>query len=106
MEPDFSVRFERVESVLNELADVAPQQDQKLSRLADLVTSLAKMASERRNTPDALGRKPQKVNPRLERIKKDFEEIRLLRKKTDEHRALLAKMMDEWIRRNPPNGKQ
>jgi hypothetical protein len=106
MEPDVSARFERVESVLNELADVAPQQDQKLSRLADLVTSLAKPASQRRNTGNPLARKPEKVDPRFERINKDFEEFRLLQKKTDEHLALLAKMMDEWIRRNPPYGKQ
>ena len=106
MEPDVSARFERVESVLNELADVAPQQDQKVLRLADLLTSLARTACGRRNTADTPGSKPQKVDPRFQRIKRGLREIRFLRKRTNERRATLVKMMDEWIRRNPPNGKQ
>ena len=77
MEPETRERFERVESVLFRLTDT-------LSSLAEIVSSLAQ--------------KMQLLDDKLLSLASAQE-------KTDEQLGILIRMMDEWVRNNPRNGK-
>ena len=77
MEQETRERFERVESVLFRLTDT-------LSSLAEIVSSLAQ--------------KMQLLDDKLLSLASAQE-------KTDEQLGILIRMMDEWVRNNPRNGK-
>lgn len=73
---------------LASLTQTSRDHDQKIDRIIDVLTALA--AADERMRREFLDR-----NARVD------EELR----KHDEQIAILVRMMDEWIRRQPPNGK-
>ena len=77
MDPEVSARFERIET--------------NLDRLTSVVTTLAEVAVSHEERLDRLTASQAKTDQQM--------------KETDERMGVLIRMMDEWIRNNPRDGR-
>ena len=91
MEPEVVERFERLEANLNHATDA--------------ISALIQLARSHEERLDRLtesqARTDEQIKQTQELIKQTQEEIR----QTQGELTILIRMMDDWIRRNPRNGK-
>ena len=85
---EHDVKIDQLIGVVASLAQTAGNHDRSISRILEILALLAKVDEQIR-------REFQERNARVD------EEHRRL----DEQIAILVRMMDEWVRRQPPNGK-
>lgn len=134
MDPETEGQFKNVDETLRKMAASqqasSAEWDAKLQNLRDIVFSLARTSSEHDVKLDKL---IQIVAPLTQTVRDDHQTIsRILdvlaslaeadeqirrefrernarvdeeHRRLDEQIAILVRMMDEWVRRNPPNGK-
>lgn len=126
MDPEAEARFNRIEQKLEVVSDLilslgrtSSEHDGRLSRLEEIVAALSRSVGDHDGKIHAHDATFDRVAGLLaafaegfrelqetdRQFRTDLAQLRAAQAKTDEHLDVLIRMMDEWIRRQPPDGK-
>ena len=118
MDAESESRFQRIEGNLQNLTEIvlslgrtSSEHDARIGRLEEAVARLTDAVAPLAQTAKDHEEKFSRVLDILatlaeahERATAEMDRLRQAQDRTDEHLAILIRMMDERIRRNPPSG--
>ena len=112
MDAESESRFQRIEGNLQNLTEIvlslgrtSSDHDARIGRLEEAVARLSDVVAPLAQTARDHEEKFSRVLDILATLAEAHERLRQAQDRTDEHLAILIRMMDEWIRRNPPSGQ-
>ena len=123
MDAESESRFQRIEGNLQNLTEIvlslgrtSSEHDARIGRLEEVVAGLTDVVAQTAREQAQIARDHEEKFSRVldiqatlaqahERATAEMDRLRQAQDRTDEHLAILIRMMDEWIRRNAPNGQ-
>lgn len=106
---EFDAKLRNLRDIVFSLARTSSEHDVKLDKLAEIVASLAQAVGNDQQTISRILEILASLAEADEQIRREFLErnarVDEEHRRLDEQIAILVRMMDEWVRRQPPNGK-
>ncbi len=106
---DFDARLRNLSDIVFSLARTSSEHDVKIDKLIEIVAPLAQTVRNDHQTIARILEILASLAEADEQIRREFQErnarVDEEHRRLDEQIAILVRMMDEWVRRQPPNGK-
>lgn len=110
---EFDAKLQNLSDIVFSLARTSSEHDVKLDKLAEIVASLAQTVGKDHQNHHQTILRILEILASLaeadEQIRREFQErnarVDEEHRRLDEQIAILVRMMDDWVRRQPPNGK-